>query len=94
MNDAVPGSGAGYLLDNRQAEAGPRLAAIAELFDAATFRVLGATGVGPGWSCWEVGAGTPSVASWLADRVGPSGRILATDVDVTWMATQIHPGSP
>jgi SAM-dependent methyltransferase len=92
MNDSVPGNGEGYLLDNRQAEAGPRLAAIAELFDAATFRVLGATGVGPGWSCWEVGAGTPSVASWLADRVGPTGRVLATDVDMTLMGDPGPPG--
>jgi ubiquinone/menaquinone biosynthesis C-methylase UbiE len=23
--------------------------------------------------------------SWLAERVGPTGRVLATDIDVSWM---------
>ncbi len=38
---------------------------------------------GPGWHCWEVGAGAGSVARWLAGRVGPTGSVLATDVDTT-----------
>lgn len=33
-----------------------------------------------------VGAGGTSVASWLAGRVGPSGRVLATDIDTSWAA--------
>lgn len=74
----------GYLLDNRQAEAGERFDALAELFDASTFRHLDQLGVGPGWRCWEVGAGGPSVPRWLGDRVGPAGRVLATDIDVSW----------
>ena len=45
-----------------------------------------ATGIAPGWRCWEVGAGGPGIASWLAARVGPSGRVLATDVDISWMS--------
>ena len=80
-----PGTGEGYLLDNRQVEAGTRLGAIAELFDRATFRVLEATGPGPGWRCWEVGAGGPTVAAWMAERVGPTGSVLATDIDLGWM---------
>lgn len=81
----LPCSGDGYLLDNRQVEAGTRLDAIAQLFDHQTFRVLEATGPGPGWRCWEVGAGGPTVAAWLADRVGPTGSVLATDIDLAWM---------
>ncbi|WVK79107.1 methyltransferase domain-containing protein [Dactylosporangium sp. AC04546] len=75
----------GYLLDNRQAEAGQRFDALAALFDAATFRHVEALGIAPGWRCWEVGAGGPSVPSWLAARVGPAGEVLATDIDVSWM---------
>lgn len=75
----------GYLLDNRQVEAGERLAALASLFDPSTFRHFEQLGIGPGWRCWEVGAGGPSVASWMADRVGPEGSVLATDIDVSWM---------
>jgi len=73
----------GYLLANDQADAGERLAALAELFDPVTFRHLDRLGVGPGWSCWEVGAGGPGVATWLAARTGPGGRVLATDIDVS-----------
>ena len=79
------GTGDGYLLDNRQPEAGTRLTAISELFDPATFRILESTGVGSGWRCWEIGAGGPTVASWLAQRVGRTGSVLATDIDLSWM---------
>lgn len=70
-----------YLLANSSPPAGTRLAAIAELFDPTTFRHLDSLGVAPGWRCWEVGAGGPSVPAWLAARVGPAGRVLATDID-------------
>jgi ubiquinone/menaquinone biosynthesis C-methylase UbiE len=75
----------GYLLANQQAEAGQRFEALAELFDASTFRHLTALGVAPGWRVWEVGAGGPSVATWLADQVGTTGRVLATDIDTRWL---------
>ncbi|MFG1647182.1 methyltransferase domain-containing protein [Amycolatopsis sp. NPDC049252] len=73
-----------YLLDNRSPEAGERFAALAELFDPWTFRHLDDLGLGEGWRCWEVGAGGVSVPRGLAERVGTSGRVLATDIDVSW----------
>ena len=73
-----------YLLDNRSAAASPRLDALAAVFDPTTFRHVDALGIGEGWHCWEVGAGGPSVVRWLAQRVGPGGRVLATDIDVSW----------
>ncbi|MCK7626557.1 methyltransferase domain-containing protein [Streptomyces sp. RS10V-4] len=82
---AADDSGKGYLLDNRQAEAGERFAALSQLFDPVTFRRLGALGVAAGWHCWEVGAGGPGVPGWLAERVGEEGRVLATDLDTSWM---------
>jgi SAM-dependent methyltransferase len=75
----------GYLLDNRQGEAGRRFDAFAELFDPVTFRRLAAIGLGPGWRVWEAGAGGPSVPRWLAHQVGPAGRVLATDIDIRWL---------
>jgi SAM-dependent methyltransferase len=75
----------GYLLDNQQVEAGRRFQAFAELFDPSTFRHLTAIGLGPGWRVWEVGAGGRSVPAWLAHQVGPDGRVLATDIDTTWV---------
>jgi hypothetical protein len=75
----------GYLLSNRAREAGTRFGALADLFDASTFRHLDAVGVGPGWRCWEVGAGGRSVPDWLAARVGADGHVLATDIDTSWL---------
>ncbi len=78
------GAGNGrYLLDNRLDGASTRLAAIAGLFDPVSFHQLGATGVAAGWRCWEVGAGGPTVSAWLARTVGPTGRVVATDLDLS-----------
>lgn len=74
-----------YLLDNANPVAGGRHAALAGTFDHVTFDHFDQLGVGAGWSCWEVGAGGPTVASWLAERVGPGGRVVATDIDTTWL---------
>ena len=76
----------GYLLDNRQAEAGVRFDALAALFNPSTFRHIEALGIAEGWRCWEAGAGGASVPAWLAERVGPTGHVVATDIDVSWMS--------
>ncbi|MGQ4489798.1 class I SAM-dependent methyltransferase [Streptomyces sp. SAS_281] len=76
----------GYLLDNQQSEAGIRFGALSELFDPVTFRHVDRLGIGPGMRCWEVGAGGPSVPLGLAERVGPEGAVVATDIDVSWTA--------
>ncbi|MEU6606113.1 methyltransferase [Streptomyces shenzhenensis] len=81
----------GYLLDNRQAEAGQRFDAFATLFDPTTFRHLVGFGLGPGWRCWEVGAGGTSVVSWLAKKVGPTGRVVATDIDTSLLLPAARP---
>ncbi len=75
--------GEGYLLDNRQDAAGVRLAALGRLFDPWTVAHFERLGVAAGWRCWEVGAGGSSLPAWLADRVGPAGRVVATDIDVS-----------
>jgi len=41
--------------------------------------------VRPGWRCLEIGAGRGSMALWLAEQVGPSGAVVATDIDVTYL---------
>jgi SAM-dependent methyltransferase len=74
-----------YLFDNQRVEAGDRFGALAELFDPWTFSHLDALGVGDGWRCWEVGAGGVSVLRGLVERVGTGGRVLATDIDVSWI---------
>jgi SAM-dependent methyltransferase len=91
-DDADVANDSGYLLDNQQAEAGSRFDALATLFNLSTFRHIDALGIGGGWRCWEVGAGGPSVPSWLAGRIGPAGHVLATDVDVSWMIAAANAG--
>ncbi|WP_340380997.1 methyltransferase [Streptomyces sp. SS7] len=81
----------GYLLDNRQSEAAERFDAFATLFDPTTFRHLEGLGVGPGWRCWEVGAGGTSVVAWLAKKVGPTGKVVATDIDTSRLAAAARP---
>lgn len=75
----------GYLLDNRQSQAGVRFDALAELFDPSTFAHLSRLGVTDGWRCWEAGAGGRTVPAWLAARTGPHGWVLATDIDLSWL---------
>src|SRR5256885_6218488 len=70
-----------YLLDNAGKEAPARFAALSAMFDPGTIRHLDERGVAAGWHCWEVGGGGGSIAAWLANRAGPTGRVLVTDID-------------
>jgi SAM-dependent methyltransferase len=81
-----------YLLDNRVIEASGRFDALSQVFDAVTFRHIDALGQTAGWRCWEVGAGGPSVPNGLAERVGPTGSVVATDLDITWLAERVGSG--
>jgi SAM-dependent methyltransferase len=81
-----------YLLDNRATEAGGRFDALSAIFDPVTFRHIDELGIAPGWRCWEVGAGGPSVPDALAARVGSAGRVVATDIEIGWLADRVGPG--
>lgn len=74
-----------YALSNGWADERRRMGLMSECLDGASRRRLGATGVGPGWRCLEVGGGNGSVAAWLAERVGPAGGVVATDVDTRFL---------
>ncbi|MDR3617443.1 MAG: methyltransferase domain-containing protein [Candidatus Obscuribacterales bacterium] len=78
-----------YLLENSNVEAGRRFEALSAIFDKVTFAHCQRLGLSPGWNVWEVGAGGTSVVQWLADRVGSSGTVTATDIDVSWASTAI-----
>ena len=75
-----------YIFDNAaEAETAERFASLDALYNFRTFRFLETAGIGPGWHCLEVGGGSGSVAAWMADRVGPSGYVLVTDIDPRFM---------
>ncbi len=75
-----------YLLDNRAVETGQRFDALGALFNRVTFRHMDDLGIAEGWRCLEVGAGGESVVRWLSERAGPSGWVLATDLEPKWLA--------
>ena len=70
-----------YVFDNAAPQAAARLAALAEVFDPGSRRHLSERGVANGWRCLEVGGGLGTLTRWLAERVGPGGSILTTDLD-------------
>jgi SAM-dependent methyltransferase len=58
-----------------------RLEKLQRINDPATLARLDEIGVSPGMRCLEVGAGAGSIARALAERVGPSGEVVAADID-------------
>jgi SAM-dependent methyltransferase len=66
-----------------------RLRLLEGILDPTTTRNLEMIGVAESWKCLEVGAGAGSVAQWLSSRVGPTGKIVATDID-TRSLTQLN----
>jgi SAM-dependent methyltransferase len=80
-----------YLLDNAGGDAPDRLAALSGMFDAGTKRLLTDRGLTAGWRCLEVGGGGGTIAAWLAEQVGPSGKVLATDIDPRFLETLKNP---
>jgi len=74
---------ADYLFDTGSALGRRHMDLLAQIFDRWTFGALDAAGVSPGMRCLDVGAGGGSVARWLTDRVGPTGQVVAVDLDTT-----------
>ena len=69
-----------YPLDNHHATAATHLQSLAELLDPLTRQRIEQLMPLAGAQCLEVGAGVGSIAVWLADRVGFTGRVVATDL--------------
>lgn len=74
-----------YLFDHALEREHERLTKLEEWLDPGTLRHLDDIGVAEGWRCLEVAAGAGSMARRVAERVGPSGSVLATDLDLTFL---------
>jgi SAM-dependent methyltransferase len=72
---------AGYTLDNSWDRARRRLSLLEQHLDPMTKRRVTMLGIRPGMRCLEVGAGGGSMAAWLCEQVGPTGRVTATDIN-------------
>jgi SAM-dependent methyltransferase len=60
-----------------------RLGLVEELHDPLSVRQLDAIGVGEGWQCLDAGAGGGSVTKLLCERIGPTGTVLAFDLETS-----------
>jgi SAM-dependent methyltransferase len=67
----------------REAAEDQRLSLLEQIYDPGSRRRRQI--VQPGWRCLEIGAGRGSLAVWLAEQVGASGEVVATDIDVTYL---------
>ncbi|MCI0459816.1 MAG: methyltransferase domain-containing protein [Gemmataceae bacterium] len=74
-----------YLFTHEDKAERERLAAIEAGLDPITIQCLETIGVGEGWRCLEVGAGAGSIAEWLCRRVGPKGKVVATDLQTKFL---------
>lgn len=70
-----------FAADYEATKESDRLRQLEELCDPWTVRALDNVGLAPGWHCPEVGAGGGSIARWLGERVGPTGHVVALDLD-------------
>jgi SAM-dependent methyltransferase len=70
-----------YIFDNSAIQTRDRLGALSSIFDPGTIRHLEERGLAKGWDCLEVGGGGGTIVRWLAEKVGPSGSVLTTDLD-------------
>lgn len=86
MPDTSDSPGSTYIFANAASPTADRFSGLAAVYDPGTVRHLTALGVGPDWHCLEVGAGSGSVARWLSAKVGPTGHVLATDIDIRHLA--------
>ena len=59
--------------------------ALARALNPTTRRHIEQFRLAAGAHCLEVGAGSGSVAAWLADRFGKHGRVVALDLDTRWL---------
>jgi 2-polyprenyl-3-methyl-5-hydroxy-6-metoxy-1,4-benzoquinol methylase len=80
MTAATRGSASPYVFNNDKPTAGGLLDALSQMLDPFTHIRLTQAGLSAGSRCLEIGAGRGSIAAWMADQVGPSGEVIATDV--------------
>jgi SAM-dependent methyltransferase len=81
-----------YIFDNAAESPGTqRFSSLESLYDEDTIRHLERTGLGAGWRCLEVGGGSGSIATWMADRVGDEGSVLVTDIDPRFLKPSPRP---
>ena len=72
-----------YVLDHHLEGERARLALMSRLLDPMHRRHIESLAVGPGARALEVGCGNGTISAWLAGRVGPRGRVVAFELDLS-----------
>ena len=75
----------GYAFPHSATDESRRLELFEQRLDPLTIRRIEPLGIGEGARCLEVGGGRGSIARWLAERVGPEGRVTATDLQLDFL---------
>jgi SAM-dependent methyltransferase len=75
-----------YILPHTLTGERQRLALMSDLLDPLHQRLLEKLGIRPGWRCLEVGCGNGSISQWMATKVAPKGQVVATDLDLRYIA--------
>jgi SAM-dependent methyltransferase len=74
-----------YTLSHELAGERQRLALMSELLDPVERAHIARLGASPGWRCLELGSGNGSIAQALAQFVAPTGHVVASDIDLTYL---------
>lgn len=74
-----------YVFDQSWEREKERLDVQAAIYEHGTREIIGRLGLPEGARVAEIGGGTGGVAAWLCDHVGPSGRVVATDLDTRFL---------
>jgi SAM-dependent methyltransferase len=75
-----------YTLSHELVGEQQRLALMSLLLDPLERVRFASFGVRPGWRCLELGCGTGSIAQALAVAVAPTGHVVASDIDLAYIA--------
>ena len=75
-----------YTLSHELVGERQRLALMSALLDPLERARFMQIGVRPGWRCLELGCGNGSIAQALAGRVAPTGHVVASDIDLAYIA--------
>jgi ubiquinone/menaquinone biosynthesis C-methylase UbiE len=76
-----------YAFPHDAADEARRLELFQQRLDPLTIRRIERLGIGRGAACLEIGGGRGSITRWLAERVGPEGRVTATDLQLDFLET-------
>jgi SAM-dependent methyltransferase len=80
-----------YLYEHTWEQERRRLALLEEIFDPDSEDWLSRIPIPVGGTCLEVGGGAGSIAGWLCRRVGPEGRVVATDLEPEFLEERSEP---